>query len=666
MHDNRVGTDIGGTFTDFINLDPETGTATVVKTPTVTDAPEQSVGAALREAGIDHAAQFSHGTTVVTNAILERTGAPTALVTTAGFKDVLEIGRQDRGDIYDLEFEREPAPLSPRYRCFEVTERIGPDGSVVEPLHEDELMEVADVLGATEIGAVAVTFLHAYSNDVHERRAAELLEAELDVPVTRSSAVLPEFREFERTNTTVLNAYTRPVAESYLSDLLAEVREHCSVDQVHVMRSDGGVIPPAEAAETPVYLGVSGPAAGVVAATRFAEQAGRSDVLSFDMGGTSADLSLVRDGSPETTTEGSIGEQPVSIPMFDIRTIGAGGGSIAWIDEGGLLKVGPESAGADPGPACYGQGGTRPTVTDADLLLGFLDPAMELGGSLSISRAEAETALEPIADELDKSIVDAAHAVYEIVTMNMVEAARVLSVKQGIDPREFAMVAYGGAGPLHAPAIADELDLEAVIVPPRAGILSAVGLLFSDIRRTTSRTEIDRLDRVDAAHLEETFRSLEDEVRDGIDVPDSATIERSVDARFAGQAYEIPIEVPDEVDRSTMDAVANLFHEHHRDRYGFVMDSAIELVTYRVALTVPTDVGSVEWTGDQSADPRTRDVYLDGTYHEATVRQRAALRPGETVYGPAIVEMADSTSLVLPSQRLRVDDHYNLIIENDE
>lgn len=666
MRNQQIGTDIGGTFTDFISIDPETGTATVVKTPTVTDAPEQSVGAALREAGIDHAAQFSHGTTVVTNAILERTGAPTALVTTAGFKDILEIGRQDRDDIYDLEFEREPAPLVPRYRCFEVTERIGPDGSVVEPLDEPELMKVASVLREADIGAVAVTFLHAYSNDVHERQAAELLREELDVPVTRSSAVLPEFREFERTNTTVLNAYTRPVAESYLSDLLAEIEENCSVDQVHVMRSDGGVIPPAEAAETPVHLGVSGPAAGVVAATKFAEQAGRADVLSFDMGGTSADLSLVRDGSPETTTEGSIGEQPVSIPMYDIRTIGAGGGSIAWIDEGGLLKVGPESAGADPGPACYGQGGTHPTVTDADLLLGFLDPDMELGGSLSISQADAEAVFEPIADELGKSTLNAAHAVYEIVTMNMVEAARVLSVKQGIDPREFSMVAYGGAGPLHAPAIAAELGLEAVIVPPQAGILSAVGLLFSDVRRTASRTEIDRLDHIDPGHVEETFRSLEAEVREEVEVPDTATIERSVDARFAGQAYEIPIEVPDDVTQSSMDAIADQFREHHRDRYGFVMDSAVELVTYRVALTIPTDVESVEWTSDQPADPRTREVYLDGEHHEATVRQRAALQREETVDGPAIIEMADSTSLVLPSQRLRVDDNYNLIIENNE
>lgn len=659
MTGRRIGIDIGGTFTDFIGVDPDAGDVVVVKTPSTPDAPERAVGDALGESKIESAAQLSHGTTVVTNAILERTGAETALVTTRGFGDVLEIGRQDRGNIYDLRFSR-PDPLVSRHHRFEVTERIGPDGEVVAPLAEEEVREAAAIIAASDVESVAVSFLHSYVDDAHERRTAEILREELDLPVTRSSAVLPEFREYERTNTTALNAYTRPVAEAYLENLLTEIDRYCAVDRLHVMRSDGGVIPPAEAAVTPVQLGVSGPAAGVVAATTFAGDAGHDDIIGFDMGGTSADVSLVRDGTPEVTTEGSVGDQSVSVPMFDIRTIGAGGGSIAWIDEGGLLKVGPQSAGADPGPACYGHGGTEPTVTDANLLLGLFDAGVELGGEITLSRERAAEAMEPIADALDTSIEEAAHAVVEVVTMRMVETARVLSVRQGIDPREFALVAFGGAGPLHAAAIARELGVERLLVPPRAGILSAVGLLYSDVRRTASRTSIAEVDVVDPEAVEDTFRDLEDDLTDE---EASGVRSRQFDVRFAGQAYELPVDAPTPVTPEGLDLVAEQFRERHRERYGFVTDSAVELVTYRVAAVEEIDPIEIDWGEPGGGDPREREVFLDGEHRTATVLDWTALEPGDIYEGPAIVEMAESTVLALPGQVLSMDDGYNLAIE---
>jgi N-methylhydantoinase A len=658
-----VGVDIGGTFTDFISVDPETGAYRVVKTPSVPESPERAVGDALAESGLSEVNRVSHGTTVVTNAILERTGAPTALVTTDGFQDSLVIDRQDRDDIYDLQYDR-GTPLVPRHRCFGVTERVGPDGEVVEPLDAQAVDDVAAVVAASDAESVAVCFLHSYANDVHEREAAELLRERLDVPVSRSSAVLPEFREYERTNTTALNAYTRPNAETYLDRLRDEVDDHCDADEILVMRSDGGVLPVEEAADLPVYLGVSGPAAGVVAATNAAARIGVDDVLTFDMGGTSADMSLVRDGRPEITTEGEIGEESVSVPMYDIRTIGAGGGSVSYLDEGGLLKVGPRSAGAKPGPACYGRGGTEPTVTDANLLLGLMDPDAELGeGTISLDVDAAEEVVEELADELGRTPIETAHSVYELVNMNMVENARVISVQQGIDPRTFSLVAFGGAGPLHAPYIARELDMPRVVVPPRPGILSAIGLLHSDVRRTASRTVLRSLEGVDAEEVASVFESLESEVRRGLSTPSDASTEWTVDVRFAGQAYELRIPISRDLSGETLEELADRFRRRHREKYGFVMESPLELVTFRVALVAPTDVPPVDWTVESEPSPTTREVYLDGAFHEASVFQRDSVDVGFATDGPALIEMADSTVVVLPDQQARVDEAHNVVVE---
>ncbi|UTF55658.1 hydantoinase/oxoprolinase family protein [Natronosalvus rutilus] len=663
MGQTPTGIDIGGTFTDFISVDTDDDSYQVVKTPSTKDAPERAVGDALSVSGVTTASRISHGTTVVTNAILERAGAPTALVTTAGFEDMFVIDRQDRTDIYDLHYDRGD-PLVPRYRCFGVGERIHSDGEVVEPLDLEKLDEVVDVIRATDAETVAVSFLHSYANDEHEREAADYLRDCLDIPVSRSSSVLPEFREYERTNTTAVNAYTRPVAEAYLERLTDEIDAHCDAAETLIMRSDGGVVPVEEAATQPVYLGVSGPAAGVVAATEAAQNAGTSDVLTFDMGGTSADMSLVRNGEPELTTEGAIGEQSVSVPMYDIRTIGAGGGSIAHLDDGGLLKVGPESAGADPGPACYGRNGPDPTVTDANLALGLMDPEATLGGgAINLSLDAAMDVLEELGAAIDKDPLAAAEAIYELVNMNMVESARVISVQQGIDPRDFSLVAFGGAGPLHAPYIARELGMRSVIVPPQPGILSAVGLLYSDVRRTTSKTDIRRLEEVTRESLAATFDRLESNVGTNIALPDDVTVTRTVDVRFAGQAHEVRVEVPEEIDASVTERIESEFRTRHREKFGFVMGSPIELVTFRVAVLAPTDVPRLDWSTTEDAPTQKREVFLDGEFHEATVLERRALDPEFKTDGPALVEMPDSTAVVLPDQSARVDDSQNLIVE---
>lgn len=665
MESNHIGVDIGGTFTDFIAVDPATGIYTVVKTPSVSDAPERAVSNAFETSGIAEAARVSHGTTVVTNAILERTGATTALITTAGFEDILVIDRQDRDDIYDLRYQRQE-PLVSRHRCFGVPERIGPTGEVIEPLDMDELDTIATLISDTDVESIAVCFLHAYVNDEHERQAAIRLREHLDVPISISSAVLPVFREYERTNTTSLNAYTRPVAEAYLERLTDEIDAKCETDQVLVMRSDGGVVPADEASELPVNLGVSGPAAGVVAALDSAQRSGSDDVLTFDMGGTSADMSLVRGGTPEITTEGDIGEQSVSVPMYNIRTIGAGGGSIAYLDEGGLLKVGPRSAGANPGPACYGRGGTEPTVTDANLLLGLMNPDVKLGeGAIELNVAAAEAAVKSLADQLDQQPIETAHSIYELINMNMVESARVISVKEGIDPRGFGLVAFGGAGPLHAPYLARELDMERVIIPPQPGILSAIGLLYSDVRRTASRTDITSLSAISSDELKTLFATLEEKIRTGLSLPAGVSIERSVDVRFAGQAHELRV-VIDEMDDSGLEDLSTRFRTRHEEKYGFVMDSELELVTFRVGISVPTEVPNIDWRTDGTPNPETRAVYLDNEMHDAGMYQRTSLPPGFETDGPALVQMADSTAVVFPNQKLSVDTAHNLVIEPKE
>jgi N-methylhydantoinase A len=674
--DTRIGVDVGGTFTDVVAVDPGAGIS-VLKVPSTPDAPERGVlrgvEAARDDAGVapDAVDFFAHGTTVATNALLEREWAETALVTTEGFRDVVEIGRQDRPDLYDLHAEK-PSPVVARDRRFEVSERLDRRGEAVDPLTEAEARAVAERVADADVESVAIALLFSFENDAHERRVADALDAAgVDCPVSLSSSVLPEIREYERTLATVINAALKPVMGRYLKRMEAGVADRGVDAPVKVMASSGGTVGADAARERPIDTLLSGPAAGVRGAAHVAGAAGFDDVLTMDMGGTSCDVSLVRDGDPVVSTEGTVGDYPVGVPMVDVHTIGAGGGSVAWVDEGGSLRVGPRSAGADPGPVCYGRGGTDPTVTDAHYLLGRIDPAAML--SNPADEATVRDALsDAVADPLGMDVETAARGILRVANANMERALRVVSVERGHDPREFALVAYGGGGPLHAAELADALDVPRVVVPRSAGVLSALGLLISDVVYDEGVSAVRPLSAVDPADLTERFEAMATEGRDRLDSEGFASerrrFERSVDLRYRGQSFDLRVSVPDgRLDDAALDAVVERFHERHERRYGHASpDEPVELVTVRLrsvglvdppALAVDADTG-------ETADPVThRPVSFGETTAETPIYDRRRLGPGAAFDGPAVVEGGESTAVVPPGADASVDDYGNVVIE---
>ncbi|MCU4718916.1 hydantoinase/oxoprolinase family protein [Halapricum hydrolyticum] len=669
----RIGVDIGGTFTDVVIVDDE-GRLRGVKTPSTPEQPDDGVVDGLEQArddGIDVAdTEFlGHGTTVATNAVLEDDLPPTALVTTDGFRDVLEIGRQDRPDLYDLDFER-PPPLVPRDHRLTVSERIGPDGNVVEPLRESEVAELADRL--PDVDAVAVSTLFAFRNPVHERAIREgLREHGDDVAIALSSAVLPEFREYERTSTTALNAALKPRLDAYLGRLSDRTRATGIDEQWAVMQSHGGLMSVRTAREKPVNTVLSGPAAGVQGAQYLADEAGYEDIITMDMGGTSTDVSLVDGGEPSLSTDWEIAGHPLGVPTIDIHTIGAGGGSIAWIDAGGALRVGPRSAGADPGPAAYGRGGTQPTVTDAHVVLGRIHPEYPLGGDLSVDVDAAREAIERgIADELGQSVRDAAQGILEVARANMERALRVVSVEQGYDPRSFALVAFGGAGPLHAPRLGEELSIPTVLVPRLAGVLSGLGLLASDLEHAYVTSVVEPLTDVTADELRDWFAKLAAEgtetlAADGIDEA-SMRFERSLDLRYAGQSYSLNVPIEGDPSEETLAAATDRFHAEHEAHYGHANpDERVELVNVRLRAIgeIPSiDVRtSVEGTV-RDAVLGERPVQFGDEKREVTVYEHGHLPSGGEFDGPAVVQAAESTTVVHPGQSVSVDDRGTLVI----
>ena len=535
----RIGVDIGGTFTDVALVEEATGRIGVAKVPTtpgnltegVIDALEMAMDryeVAAAEVGL-----LSHATTVVTNAILEERGARAALITTRGFRDVLELRRSARPDLYDL-FQDAPGTLIPRHRRFEITERIGADGAVVAPLAEDEIDALVASLMDAQVEAVAVALLFSFLNPDHEQRLGARLRAALRVPVYLSSEVLPEIKEFERTSTTAVCAYVGPLLASYLDRLLQATNGH-GLPPLYLMGSNGGILEAAEAVAMPALAVESGPAAGVVAAALVARQTGRLDLLSFDMGGTTAKASLIRAGRYETTPDYEVGGgssmsrwmhgtgHPIRVPVIDLAEVSAGGGSIAWVDRAGALRVGPKSAGADPGPVCYGRGGADPTVTDCNLLLGYLDQGSLLGGALPIDHAAAEAAIrERLAAPLGLDVRSAAAAVIEVVNHAMAEVLKIVSLQRGHDPRDFVLAAFGGAGPLHATALADELGIAEVLCPPIPGAFSALGLIGTDLKRDYVRTLYTSTAAADPATVEAAFVALE---REGAGMLERAGVE---------------------------------------------------------------------------------------------------------------------------------------------
>lgn len=676
----RVGIDIGGTFTDIVTV--RNGTIRITKTPSTPEAPEQGVLTGLEKARETQDGAFSvedvtflgHGTTVATNAVLEETWADTALVTTAGFRDVLEIGRQARPDIYDFQTEK-PTPIVERDRRLEVTERLDERGEVLRDLHEGSIESVAEQLAGMDVQSIAISLLYSFENDAHERRVYERLQrADPDLSYSLSSDVLPEIREYERTLATAMNAALKPVMNRYIGNLGHEI-DAAGIDTTfEIMQSNGGIIDAEVARDRPVRTLLSGPAAGVQGATAIADRCGLDDVITMDMGGTSSDVSLVEGGDPIVSTDVEVGEYPVGVPMIDVHTIGAGGGSIAWIDEGGALRVGPRSAGADPGPICYGRGGTEPTITDAQLLLGRLNPEAFLSGELDVETEDVSRLVtRKIAEPLDQSVERAAQGILDVANANMQRALRVVSVERGHDPREFGLVAFGGAGPLHAPELARELEIPQVIVPRTAGVLSALGLLVSDIIYDYSTSRVRPFTEVDPSELEASFTDFERQGRDRLSeealADDRMRFERTLDLRYVGQSFELSVSVPDGgLDEASLETIEERFHERHQRRYGHAYpDEPLELVTIRLrsrglidppALTADRGEGSLE-----DALRHTRDVMYDGTVHETRVYDGPRLPPDSAFDGPAIVEGAESTTVVPPEQRVRVDEYGNLLVE---
>ncbi len=667
----RVGVDVGGTFTDLVTV--RNGRVSVDKTPSTPASPEEGVLDVLTglELASRRAIEFlGHGTTVATNAVLEEEWAETALLTTAGFRDALEIGRQNRPDIYDFDATK-PTPIVPRDRRYEVPERVDERGTVLDPLDETAVRALADELHG--IDSIAVVLLFAFENDTHEQRVQELLrEMGLEASVSLSSDVLPEIREFERTLATTLNAALKPVMDSYVGALGTGVTDLGIEAPIRVMGSNGGLMAAKAARERPVNTLLSGPAAGVRGATHVAGQRGVTDLMTMDMGGTSCDVSLVRDGEPLVTTDTEIGGYPVSVPTVDIHTVGAGGGSIARVDAGGALRVGPESAGAEPGPVCYGRGGTDPTLTDAHLLLGRIDPGAFVADALEPDADAVRSAFEPLADDLDRSVEETAAGVLEVANANTERALRVVSVERGYDPREFSLVAYGGAGPLHAPALADALDIPQVIVPRTAGVLSALGLLIGDLTYDYSTSMVRQWGEVDAGDLETTYHQFEQEGRaeleDAGQDPDSIRFERSVDLRYAGQSFDLTIPVPEDIGTDDLGSVAGRFHAKHERRYGHAdRDEPVELVTVRLrarGIVEPPDLATAQRGGTVAdAVRKRREVAFDGTFRPTPVYEWAELPTRASFDGPAVVEGSESTTVVRPEQAARVDDDANLIVE---
>ncbi|MDR3538773.1 MAG: hydantoinase/oxoprolinase family protein [Acetobacteraceae bacterium] len=677
----RIGIDIGGTFTDVALVDEATGRLGIAKVLTTPADFGQGVidgiTRGLHENAIDapDVALLSHATTVVTNALLEKKGARAGFVATRGFRDILELRRSSRPDLYDL-FQDGPGVLVPRRHRFEITERIDAQGQVVTALAEDELPPLIAAIKAAGLQTVAVSFLFSFLNDAHERRVGEALRAALpDVGVFLSCEVLPEIREFERASTTAVCAYVGPLLAGYL-DRLSQATAALGLPALHVMGSSGGVFDIAEGLRMPAMAVESGPAAGVIAASLAGRQLDRPNLISFDMGGTTAKASVIVGGEVAVTAEYEVGGaanakrwmhgtgHPIRVPVIDLAEVSAGGGSIAWVDPGGALKVGPHSAGAAPGPAAYGAGGTRPTVTDADVILGHLDRDALLGGALQIDLPAAERALATVADPFGLSVPDIAARIVEVVNSNMAQALRIVSVERGLDPQEFSLIAFGGAGPVHAVALAEELQIPEVIIPPAPGAFSALGLVATDLKRDYARTLYADLGKVEAGRVADAFAAMEaagTAMLEAAQVPtERRVLLRQADVRYRRQAYELTLPVAEgAVTRATLDALAAAFHARHEQTYGHANPAeAVQLVNLRL-----TAVGKLpDLTLAQRHEPgserlRTREVWFPAAGFVATpVHWRNGLRPGSVLQGPAVIEAFDSTTVVLPGWQARIDE----------
>jgi len=671
----QVGIDIGGTFTDVVILDPASGRLSLGKRLTSTDNPARAVTEVLREMlerdGIAarQVVKAIHGTTLVTNLVIERKGASTGLLTSRGFRDALEIGREMRYDIYDIFLEL-PRPLVPRRQRLEVAERLDHRGQILTPLTPEEAEGAVSRLLALGVESAAISLLHSFRNPAHERMLRDLILAKRPgFPVSLSSEVAPEVREYERTSTTVANAYAMPAVRRYMEILEKGLAELGMGGRLYIILSNGGITSPQTAGRYPIRLLESGPAGGALAAAWVGKQTGQANIISFDMGGTTAKTCIIQNGNPLRVNEFEVGRVyrfkkgsglPVKIPVIEMIEIGAGGGSIASIGPLGLLKVGPESAGADPGPACYGRGGKEPTVTDADLTLGYLDPHFFLGGEMQLDPKLAEAALrEKIAGPLNLSLERAAWGVHEVVNENMANASRIHAVEKGIDPRRFSLVAFGGAGPVHAYQVAEKLRLETIVVPAGAGVCSAFGFLLAPMAFDLSRSYITRLEELQWERLNSIYAELEAKGREllldaGVALPDMEFI-RSADMRYAGQGFEISVVLPGgQYGPGQLEEFRRAFEKDYQDIYQRLCpEIPIEGVNWRLVATGPRpQIGAGTWWSRGAslgeALKGRRRIYLPGParYEEVAVYDRYRLPVGVKFDGPAVVEERESTVVI--------------------
>ena len=687
----RVSVDIGGTFTDFVMHDEEQGYAFTGKVLSTPDDPARGVIAGLTDLinDLGNIAFLVHGTTVGLNAFLERRGARVLLVTTAGFRDVYTIARGDRKKLYALQY-RKPEPLIPPRDIHAVRERMRWDGSIQEELHSEDFEPIIEKIQSEGIKAVAICFLHAYVNPEHELQARKLLQelvgtgaepsgdgalvaAHPELSISLSHEIAREWRDYERSSSAVLNAYVAPIVERYLSSLESQVRERGLHSTLYVMQSNGGVMTAAAARSLPIQTLLSGPVGGTIGGQALSQALKRPNLLCVDMGGTSFDASLIIDGQPSFSTETALEGLPVLMSLVDIHTIGAGGGSLAWL-EAGALRVGPRSAGADPGPACYGLGGTQPTVTDANLFLGRMNPDYFLGGRMELDRQAAEKAICSVADQLELTAETLAEGMLAVINAKMADAMRTITVRQGIDPREYSLVAFGGAGPMHAAALAEELDIKEVIVPWAPGTFSAWGMLQTNVRHDLTQTFYQTMQATTPEDLEGVYGQLEEQGRQtlrGEEVPDEHMgFLRTADMRYIGQEYSVNVQVSFEDGEDGLGAITARFHDAYKTRYGHSTPGApIEFVNLRVAAFGKLErhtAGFRPAKGDQSSDTGTRDVIFHGQAVPTKFYRRDRLSTGIALAGPHVIEEETATTVVPPGWISRVDALGNIIITRKE
>lgn len=675
----RIGVDVGGTFTDVAAIDGN-GHLFYLKTPSTPK--DQSIGVVIGLHEMFQATSSTpeavnrliHGATVATNALLERKGANVALLTTKGFRDILHIGRQTRSDLYDLKASR-PVPLVARRNRYEVSERTRHTGKIEKGIDEKEIQSIVERLVETDIDSIAICYLHSYINPENEQITAQIIQSLLpDIPISVSSQILPEFREYERMSTTVLNAYVQPVMAGYLNNLRNRVLESCVKAPIQVMQSNGGTMSVGMAADRSVHTLLSGPAGGVLSASHCASLKGYANCITADVGGTSFDVSTIINGDPSIYSEGTVEGYPLRIPHIDIHTIGAGGGSIAWIDKGGALRVGPHSAGAVPGPVCYGLGGTQPSVTDAHAVLGRLPLEGLLGGALKLDFEKARKAINhKISDHIGVSVERAAEGILRVVNSAMTRAIGVMTIERGLDPRRFILIAFGGAGPLHAIDLARQLKMSRILIPVAPGNFSAFGLLVAPVRYDSVQTYQVLCEKINFEMLNRFYRGLEKEVFRQLDEEgfsyEKSSFFRQADLRYYGQAYELSVDVPgSEISEDIWRGVVESYHQSHRKNYGFAKNDPVELVNLRVSGVAefePVELPKYHLTGPptKKIEPRSvQKAFFEGKFIDTPVYDRNELRPGDELVGPAIIQENGSTTVLYERDTALIDQFLNIEI----